>query len=234
MRTQVLLEAQASGGSLGGVIDRPAGTPRAWALFAHCFTCGKSLPAADTIAAALAAAGIGVLRIDFTGLGSSEGEFAETNFSTNVGDLVRAADWLLVHEGAGPSLLIGHSLGGAAVLAAAACIPSSRAVAIIAAPAEPAHVLKHLPPDDLERIGAEGETDVLLAGRSFSIRRQLLEDLCGRTLEMAVAQLDKALLVLHSPRDTTVGIDSASTIFGWARAFSTAAESRGIPSALKI
>lgn len=217
MRTKVLIDANRPGESLAGVIDRPAGVPRAWALFAHCFTCGKSLPAADTIATAFAAAGIAVLRFDFTGLGASEGEFAETNFSTNVEDFVRAARWLKEQEGSGPSLLIGHSLGGAAVLAAAASIPTARAVATIAAPAVPAHVLNLLSADHLQRIEADGETRVSLAGRAFSLRRQLIEDLCGHSLKTAVERLGKALLVLHSPFDATVGIDSASTLFGWAK-----------------
>ena len=203
------------GAMLSGVIDRPAGIPRAWALFAHCFTCGKSLPSATTVAARLSAAGIGVLRFDFTGLGDSDGDFADSNFSSNIDDLVCAAGWLREHHGV-PALLVGHSLGGAAVLAAAHRIPDARAVVTIGAPSDPAHVV-HLFDAHADRIRDEGLAQVMLSGRPFTIRQQLLDDIAEASIEAAVMKLGKALLVMHAPRDDTVGIDNAGAIFGWAR-----------------
>ncbi len=200
---------------LSGVIDRPAGIPRAWAVFAHCFTCGKSLPSATTVAAQLSAAGIGVLRFDFTGLGDSDGDFADSNFSSNIDDLVAAADWLRATEGT-PALLVGHSLGGAAVLAAAHRIPDARAVVTIGAPSDPAHVV-HLFDAHTDRIRADGMARVLLSGRPFTIRQQLLDDIAEASIEAATMKLGKALLVCHAPRDDTVGIGNASAIFGWAK-----------------
>lgn len=200
-----------SGATLAARLDQPEGEPRAYALFAHCFTCSKDILAASKIAAGLAARGIATLRFDFTGLGHSDGEFANENFSSNVDDLVRAADFLRENFAA-PAILIGHSLGGAAVLAAAGRIPEARAVATIAAPADPAHVVAHFSGarDEIERTG---EAEVLLAGRPFRIQKQFLEDIEGRKLEAGIADLRKALLVFHAPRDATVGIDNASRIF---------------------
>src|SRR4029079_19733430 len=160
---------------LAAVLDLPAGEPRAYALFAHCFTCGKNVLAARRIAEALDAQGIAVLRFDFTGIGSSEGEFANTTFSSNVADLVAAADHLRTMRGP-PSLLIGHSLGGAAVLAEAEAVADARAVVTIAAPSDPGHVT-HLFKDQLETIGTQGEVEVALAGRPFRIRREFLSDI---------------------------------------------------------
>lgn len=205
----------ASGETLAARLDRPAGEARATALFAHCFTCSKDIFAAARIAGALAEAGIAVLRFDFTGLGHSEGEFANTNFSSNVADLVRAAD-VLREGGQAPSLLIGHSLGGAAVLAAAGQVPEATAVATIGAPADPAHVA-HLFQEARPEIEARGEAEVLLAGRPFRIRKQFLEDIAGQNLEAAVGTLRRALLVFHAPRDETVGIENAGRIFAAAR-----------------
>lgn len=202
-------------GELAGRVRRPAGPARGWALFAHCFTCGKDGLAARRIAAGLAAAGVGVLRFDFTGLGSSAGEFANSTFSSNVADLVSAADYLRRTYTA-PALLIGHSLGGAAVLAAAADIPEARAVVTIGAPADVGHVL-HLLGSSLEQIRADGEAEVTLAGRPFRIRRSFVEDAEGQRLEAHVRSLGRALLVMHAPRDDTVGIDNASRIFLAAR-----------------
>jgi putative redox protein len=193
------------------VLDLPDGTPRATALFAHCFTCGKNVVAAKRIADALNALGIAVLRFDFTGIGSSEGEFANTTFSSNVADLVAAAAHLRKTRQA-PALLIGHSLGGAAVLAAAAAIPEARAVVTIAAPSDPGHVV-HLFKDKLAAIDEHGEVEVALAGRPFRIRREFLDDIAEHKLTDCVAQLRKALLVFHSPTDDTVGIENASHIF---------------------
>jgi len=201
----------ASGERLAALLDRPAGAPRAVALFAHCFTCGKDIRAAKRIAEGLTARGIAVLRFDFTGIGASEGEFANTNFSSNVADLVAAADHLRKVERA-PALLIGHSLGGAAVLAAASEVPEARAVATIAAPADPSHVTGLLK-DRIPEIRAHGEVEVTLAGRPFRIRREFLDDVSGQRLDAKIAELRKALLVLHAPTDDLVGIDNASHIF---------------------
>ncbi len=203
------------GARLAARLDVPAGEVRATALFAHCFTCSKDIFAARIIASELAALGIAVLRFDFTGLGSSEGEFASTNFSSNVADLVRAADWLRERLAA-PALLVGHSLGGAAVVAAAAAIPEAKAVATIGAPADAAHVKENFAAH-LERIESEGEAEVSLAGRTFTIRKQFLDDLEGHRLEDAAKGLKRALLVLHAPKDAQVGIDNATRLFVAAR-----------------
>lgn len=199
------------GQSLAARFDQPAGVPRAVALFAHCFTCSKDILAAKRIAEALVADGIAVLRFDFTGLGHSEGEFANTNFSSNVKDLVAATDFLR-EQGRAPTLLIGHSLGGAAVLAAASEIPEATAVATIGAPADPAHVADNFA-SSREEIERTGEAEVELAGRRFRIKKQFLEDIEGHRLEHAIGSLKKALLVFHAPRDQIVGIENAGRIF---------------------
>lgn len=204
------------GDQLAARLDLPDGEPAAVALFAHCFTCGKDIAAASRISSGLVAEGFGVLRFDFTGLGSSEGEFANTNFSSNVDDLVAAADMLRRRHRA-PSLLVGHSLGGAAVLAATARIPEAAAVATIAAPADPAHIADVFSPDDLARVERDGEAEVQLAGRAFRIRRQFVEDIGGQRLDWAISTLDAALLVMHSPTDQLVDIDHARRIFQSAR-----------------
>jgi putative redox protein len=200
-----------AGVDLSARLELPAGPVRAFALFAHCFTCTKDVLAAKRIAAELATAGIGALRFDFTGLGSSEGEFANTNFSSNVQDIVRAAGFLRDNFSA-PAILIGHSLGGAAVLAAAAEIPEATAVVTIGAPADVGHVLKQFG-GSLQEIRDKGEAQVTLAGRRFSIRRTFVEDAEGQRLAERVASLGKALLVMHAPLDRVVGIDNASRIF---------------------
>jgi putative redox protein len=206
----------ASGNALAARLDLPSGAPpRAYALFAHCFTCSKDTRAATFISGALADAGLAVLRFDFTGLGGSEGDFANTTFSSNVGDLVAAAAWLR-REHTAPALLIGHSLGGAAVLAAAASVPEAVAVATIGAPADPAHVT-HLFAGQRAEIDARGEAEVELAGRRFLIRREFLEDIAQQKLTAAIAALKRALIVFHSPVDATVGIDNAAAIFLAAR-----------------
>jgi putative redox protein len=214
-RTERLELTGHSGATLAARLDRPIGRARATALFAHCFTCSKDLAAVSRIGRALAARGIALLRFDFTGLGHSEGEFASTNFSSNVEDLVRVAH-ALRERGTPADLLIGHSLGGAAVLAAAARIEEARAIVTLGAPADPAHVKKLLASAEAT-IHTEGEAVVDLAGRKFTIRRQLLEDLEGQRLEQAVATLRRPLLVMHAPTDTTVGIENASRIFLAAR-----------------
>jgi uncharacterized OsmC-like protein/alpha/beta superfamily hydrolase len=201
----------AFGTTLAARLDVPAPAPLAYALFAHCFTCSKESKAAATISAALAERGIAVLRFDFTGLGGSEGDFANTNFSSNVEDLVAAADFLRREHGA-PALLVGHSLGGTAVLAAASRIPEAAAVATLGSPFEPEHVLG-LIKDSVGKIESEGDARVDIAGRDFRIKRHFLDDIRAQKVGAAVAQLGKALMVMHSPRDTIVNIDNASKIF---------------------
>jgi putative redox protein len=205
----------ASGARLAARLELPADEPRAYALFAHCFTCTKDILAARAISQALAAAGIAVLRFDFTGLGHSEGEFAHTNFSSNLEDLVSAADFLRDHYAA-PQILVGHSLGGTAVLAAAGRIEEAKAVATIGAPFDPAHVA-HLFGNQLDRIHTEGEAEVSLAGRPFRIRRQFLEDLAEQRQAERIATLQRPLLVMHAPLDDTVSVDNARLIFQTAK-----------------
>src|ERR1700704_4953475 len=199
------------GHQLAASLDLPEQEPLAFALFAHCFTCGKDVLAAKRIAVALAAKGIAVLGFDFTGLGSSEGDFANSTFSSNVADLVRAADHLRETRKA-PAILIGHSLGGAAILAAAGQIPDAKAVVTIAAPSDPAHATD-LFADRIEDIRKHGKVEVQLAGRPFHITREFLDDIAEHNLMSRVTLLRKALLVMHSPTDDTVGIDNATHIF---------------------
>jgi uncharacterized OsmC-like protein/pimeloyl-ACP methyl ester carboxylesterase len=204
-----------SGGQLAAALDTPEGPIHAYALFAHCFTCGKDVLAAKRIAVALAAKNIAVLRFDFTGLGSSEGDFANSTFSSNVADLVRAADHLRkVHKA--PALLIGHSLGGAAILAAAGQIPEATAVVTIGAPSDPTHVIGQFA-DSIDKIRKEGQAEVSLAGRPFTIKREFLDDVAEHSLMEHITKLHKALLVMHAPTDDTVGIDNATRIFVTAR-----------------
>jgi uncharacterized OsmC-like protein/pimeloyl-ACP methyl ester carboxylesterase len=203
--------AGTGGHQLAAALDLPDGAITAYALFAHCFTCSKDSLAARRISEALTARGIAVLRFDFTGLGSSEGDFANSTFSSNVADLVLAADHLRKTRKA-PAILIGHSLGGAAILAAAGQIPEAKAVVTIAAPSDPAHVT-HLFKDRVEDIRQQGEVEVSLAGRPFRIKREFLDDVAERSLTAQIAKLHKALLVMHSPTDDTVGIDNATHIF---------------------
>ncbi len=185
--------------------------PIAYALFAHCFTCTKNIKAAVNIAAALNREKIAVLRFDFTGLGQSEGDFADTNFTTNVADLVAAAKFL-EREYQAPQIIIGHSLGGAAILQAAAEINSLKAVVTIAAPHDPGHVT-HLFAMMRDQIENNGAAEVNLAGRRFTIKKQFLEDLEMQQLDTHIKELKTALLVMHSPRDTTVAIDNAAKIY---------------------
>jgi putative redox protein len=201
----------ADGETLAALLDRPDGPVRAVALFAHCFTCGKSNRAARHIAEGLKLHGIAVLRFDFTGIGASEGEFANTNFSSNVDDLVAAADHLRKTLAA-PAILIGHSLGGAAVLAAAHRIAETKAVVTIAAPFDPAHVIG-LFGEKITGFGDKDEVEVTLAGRPFKVRRSFLDDARAQNLAEHIKSLHKALLVFHAPTDDTVGIDNASAIF---------------------
>ncbi len=204
-----------SGAKLAARLDIPAGTVRAYALFAHCFTCTKDILAAKRIAAELSRAGIAVLRFDFTGLGASEGEFASTNFSSNIADLKSAVSYLRDNFEA-PSILIGHSLGGAAVLAVAGDIPEVKAVATIGAPADAEHVIHNFG-TKIDEVEQEGEAEVQLSGRPFTIRKQFLDDVRESVLVDRIATMRTALLVLHSPIDQTVGIENAATIFGAAK-----------------
>lgn len=201
----------ASGEELAARLDLPEGDPKAYALFAHCFTCTKDIFAASRIAEGLNANGIAVLRFDFTGLGASEGEFANTNFTSNVGDLVAAANYMRDNFAA-PRIIIGHSLGGAAVLAAAGDIAEIECVCTIGAPADPHHVALNFK-NDIDRIMADGEADVTLVGRPFKIKKQFLEDIEGQKLSEKIGKLDRALLVFHSPMDATVGIENAQEIY---------------------
>jgi len=202
----------ASGHSLAARLDLPAeGTPRAYALFAHCFTCSKESLASSRIAQALAASGIATLRFDFTGLGSSDGDFANTDFSSNIADLLAAIAYLR-ETGRAPAILIGHSLGGAAILAAAGQVPEARAVVTIAAPFDPAHVARHFGEATAE-IEARGEAVVNLGGRPFTIRKQFLDDVAAQDQATRIAALRKPLLIFHGPRDETVSIDNAEAIY---------------------
>jgi uncharacterized OsmC-like protein/alpha/beta superfamily hydrolase len=202
--------------TLAGRLELPVNQhPHTFALFAHCFTCSKNLRAVRSISRVLNQSGIAVLRFDFTGLGIARGDFADTNFSTNVADLQAAADFLTTHYEA-PALLIGHSLGGAAVLHVADQLPSVRAVATIGAPYEPAHV-KHLLVDGEAELSAKGEAAITIGGRPFRIKQQFLDDLDDLRQAHKIEQLERALLVLHSPQDLTVSIENAAAIYHAAR-----------------
>jgi uncharacterized OsmC-like protein/alpha/beta superfamily hydrolase len=211
MPTHKIAFPGSQGATLAGRLDTPDQPPHAWAIFAHCFTCSKDSKAAAYISRALAQAGFGVLRFDFTGLGGSDGDFANTHFSSNVDDLIAAADWLRAEHGA-PSLLIGHSLGGAAVLAAAGRIPDNRAVATIGAPCDPAHVVHQLG-EGVAQIHAEGEATVQLAGRPFTIRRAFIDDLKEQRQVERIHALRRPLMLLHAPLDETVAVDNAARIY---------------------
>ncbi|HSM35052.1 MAG TPA: bifunctional alpha/beta hydrolase/OsmC family protein [Longimicrobiales bacterium] len=216
MTTRRLTFPGSAGADLAAILDTPAdGRADACAVFAHCFTCSKDLKAVVAISRTLVRRRIAVLRFDFTGLGQSEGDFAETTFSSNVEDLVLAAEHLDT-VAAAPSILIGHSLGGAAVLQAAHRLPSVVAVATIAAPADPAHVLR-LVESSREEIERLGVATVRIAGRAFRIRREFLDDLQPDVMRRAIGDLRRALLVMHSPVDEVVGIDNAARIYEAAR-----------------
>jgi len=199
-----------SGLTLAGLLETPDSTPLATALIAHCFTCGKDIAAASRIARSLVKQGYAVMRFDFTGLGNSDGDFANTNFSSNVQDLVAAADYLRT-QGMPPSVLIGHSLGGTAVLKAANDIPESQGVVTIGSPADAKHV-SHQFACDIETINDKGQAEVNLAGRAFTIKKQFLDDI-GNTSVDHIGKMKKALLVLHSPVDETVSIGEAERIY---------------------
>ena len=212
MKSERITFPNSRGENLAARLDLPGDeAPIAYALFAHCFTCTKNIKAAVNIAAALNRERIAVLRFDFTGLGQSEGDFADTNFTTNVADLVAAAGFMASQYQA-PQIIIGHSLGGAAVLQAAQAIPSLKAVVTIAAPHDPGHVARHFDMTH-EQIEQKGSAEVDLAGRTFTIKKQFLDDLEMQQLDSHIRALKTALLVMHSPRDTTVAIDNAAKIY---------------------
>lgn len=206
---------KSNGQELAARLDMPKGTPQSYALFAHCFTCTKDIFAANRIAKGLTDNGIAVLRFDFTGLGASEGEFANTNFTSNVGDLVAAADHMRKTLSA-PEIIIGHSLGGAAVLSAAKHIPESKAVITVGAPADPSHVVHNFK-SSIKEIEDTGEAEVLLVGRPFRIQKQFIDDVKEQNLQKDIKDLRKALLVFHAPLDQTVGIENAADIYNAAK-----------------
>lgn len=213
--THAITFINANGHELSARLDVPAFAPQAYAIFAHCFTCSKNLNAVRHISRALTQHGIAVLRFDFTGLGDSEGEFANTNFSSNVEDLLAAAAYLEEHYAA-PKLLVGHSLGGAAVLLASLKIKSVQAVATLAAPARPDH-LQRLFTQDRETIRSEGKAEINLGGRPFTITQQLIDDLQQAHEKHDYERIHQPLLILHSPEDQTVSIDNAADIYQQAR-----------------
>jgi len=200
------------GQDLSAKIELPAdGKADNFVIFAHCFTCSKNLNAIRHIVNSMTEKGFGVLSFDFTGLGESQGEFADTNFSSNVGDIVSAAEFLK-NEYQAPSLLIGHSLGGAAVLFAATKIDSIKAIATIGAPANPEHV-QHLIESSVEDIKKNGIAEVNIGGRNFTIKKQFVDDLKNHTVVAILKEMRKSLLILHSPQDATVGIENAAAIY---------------------
>lgn len=203
------------GARLSARLDLPGGPHVATAIFAHCFTCGKDIPAARRIADRLAAVGIAVLRFDFTGLGHSEGEFSNTSFTSNVDDLI-AANTYLVGQNMPPSLIIGHSLGGAAVLKAAAALETIKAVVTVGAPFDPGHVTHNFA-GALSEIETKGVAEVNLGGRPFKIGQAFINDVLGTELTPCIANLNAALLVLHAPLDSIVGIENAGNIFAAAK-----------------
>ncbi|MHC4992479.1 MAG: alpha/beta hydrolase family protein [Planctomycetota bacterium] len=213
MMVQKVQFQSGAGQQLSGIVELPEGEPKGFALFAHCFTCGKSLGVIRTIASQLTAEGIGLLRFDFTGLGQSEGEFAQTTFTTNLDDLIAAARFL-DREYQAPSILIGHSLGGAAVLATAASIESTRCVAVIGAPSEPTHVKHLLTSADFDE---HDTAEISIGGRPFRIGRRFIDDLETHDLASETARMRKPLIIFHSPADTIVGIDNAEKIYRAAR-----------------
>ncbi len=202
--------ANTAGRQLSGVLERGGGTVRAWAVFAHCFTCDKTSLAATRLSRALAERGIGVLRFDFTGLGESEGDFG-TGLSGDIQDVVCAAR-AMADKGMTPQLLVGHSFGGAAVLAAAGELEAVKAVAVIGAPFDAEHVLTHIGPA-LKDAPAGQRVPVEIGDRAFELGADFVRDICGQNQKARIADLGRALLVLHSPVDEIVSIDNASNIF---------------------
>jgi len=212
MRSSKIQFANSKGEKLSGRLDLPADqNPHNFAIFSHCFTCSKDFSAARNVSKALASEGFGVLRFDFTGLGNSDGDFSDTNFSSNVEDLLSAATFLKENYKA-PSLIVGHSLGGAASIFAASEINTVKAVATIGAPSNPVHVQKQLG-NKINVIEEQGEATVTLAGRDFTFKKQFIEDLKSNSCVEAARNLHKALLIFHSPQDATVSITNAEEIY---------------------
>lgn len=215
MKTEKVEFTAQSGKRLAGRLDLPETQPHTYALIAHCFSCSKDMSAISRISRSLSEQNIALFRFDFTGLGQSEGDFADTNFTTNVGDLVSAAHYMREAYEA-PSVLIGHSLGGAAALVAAREIPEVKAVATIGAPFDTAHVAHHFE-DHIDEINEKGEAEVLLVGRKFKIKKQFIDDIQNQDMANHISQLKKALLVMHSPIDETVDIENARKIYEMAK-----------------
>lgn len=200
------------GHELAALLELPEGIEiKGYALFAHCFTCNKNLTAVRNIGRALTKNGIAVLRFDFTGLGESEGDFENTNFSSNVGDLLSASEFLCKNYRS-PDILIGHSLGGAAVIFAADKLKDVKAVVTIGAPSDPSHV-SHLLKKGIDQIEDSGEAVVTIGGRDFKIKKQFLDDIQEKNMSEIVKSMGKTLLVMHSPQDATVGIENAEQIY---------------------
>lgn len=212
MKTLPIQIQTSSGVALAARLDLPDSGFHAAALFAHCFTCGKDIAAAGRISRGLVKQGFAVLRFDFAGIGASEGEFADTNFSSNVQDLVDSANWLAEHYKP-PELLIGHSLGGTAILAASALLPEIKGLVTIGSPSEPRHILELIGQSSLDVIESSGSADVDLEGRIFHIKKQFLLDVAGQRVLHQVRRLNKPLLVMHAPEDKTVPISHATAIF---------------------
>lgn len=212
MKTIPIQIPASSGISLAARLDLPDDTYRATVLFAHCFTCGKDVLAASRISRGLVAQGFAVLRFDFAGIGASEGEFADTNFSSNIQDVADAAEWLRAHYKA-PDLVIGHSLGGTAVLAASSRLPEARGYVTVGSPSDPRHMLELIGAPSLQVIEREGAADVNLEGRVFHIRKQFLNDVQAQQVLQQVGRLHKPLLIMHAPGDRTVPISHATALF---------------------
>ncbi|MCR9270294.1 MAG: bifunctional alpha/beta hydrolase/OsmC family protein [Hyphomonadaceae bacterium] len=211
MQSQRVEFKNLSGETLSGVLELPAGVPESWAIFAHCFTCSKKSLAASRIARGLAERGIGVLRFDFTGLGDSSGDFSTRGFSSDVEDLVAAAEWMSA-TGRPAGLMIGHSLGGAATIVAATALPDIKAIATIGAPSDAGHVVAQFK-NSVAEIEAEGRAQVNLGGRPFVLSRTFLDEIGKTTVIDAARELRKPLLILHAPGDEVVGIDNATDLF---------------------
>lgn len=212
MSSQKVTFTNSAGQQLAAIMEMPDSMPpKGYALFAHCFTCNKNLTAVKNIGRALNSKGIAVLRFDFTGLGESEGDFENTNFSSNIEDLLSAAQFLKENYEA-PNIMIGHSLGGAAAIYAAAILDSVKVVATIGTPGDPSHVT-HLFKNGIEHINEHGVANVSIGGRPFTIKKQFLDDIKEKDLQHTVHHLHKPILILHSPQDSTVGIESAAAIY---------------------